>query len=146
MDGSAFAPAECLRPLTLYDDGDPASFGFVDRQLDLAARHGLKLGLLWFGSNRGGSMCFPNLSGTDGKPAGDTLQVPPDVSADRPRYRSCEKGAGPTAGSIPRRGTIALTSRVCRPTPGRPLPSRCPRGLRVLLPPARGARGASCRR
>jgi hypothetical protein len=77
-------------------------FGFVDRQLELAARHGLKLGLLWFGSNRGGSMCFPNLPGTDGKPAGDTLQVPLDVFADRALYRrACRVDGGPADSLCP---------------------------------------------
>jgi hypothetical protein len=76
------------------------NFGFVDRQLELAARHGLKLGLLWFGSNRGGSLCFPNLPGTDGKPAGDTVQVPPDVFADRAKYRRACRADGRPADSL----------------------------------------------
>jgi hypothetical protein len=75
-------------------------FGFVDRQLSLAFRHGLKLGLLWFGSNRGGSMCFPNLPGINGKPAGETVQVPTDVYADRKRFRRAWCADGEAANSL----------------------------------------------
>jgi hypothetical protein len=77
-------------------------FGFVDRQLELATRYSLKLGLLWFGSNRGGSMCFPNLPETDGEPAGATAQVPPDVFADPARYRrACRVDGGPAESLCP---------------------------------------------
>jgi hypothetical protein len=71
-------------------------FRFVDRQIDLASRHGLKLGLLWFGTNRGGSAAFYNLPGSDGS-SGSTIQVPADVFEDQATYR---RAAGPE-GSVP---------------------------------------------
>lgn len=69
---------------------DRYDFGFIDRQLALAARHGLKLSLLWFGSNRGGSMRFKNKHYPSEDAAEYTYQVPSYIVADRDTYRrSC---------------------------------------------------------
>jgi hypothetical protein len=72
---------------------------FVDRQLALAERHGLKLGLLWFGSNRGGCARFANLPGGDGS-SGFTSQVPAEVLSDWTTYRRAATPGGPVADSL----------------------------------------------
>ncbi len=75
------------------------TMAFVDRQLDLARRHGLKLGLLWFGTNRGGSARFANLPGGDGS-SRFTSQVPADVLSDWTTYRRAALPGGPVADSL----------------------------------------------
>ena len=63
------------------------TFAFVDRQITLAARNGLKLSLLWFGSNRGGSMRFKNKYYPDEDAAEFTYQVPGYIAANPGIYR-----------------------------------------------------------
>jgi hypothetical protein len=75
-------------------------FRFVDRQLALASRHGLKLGLLWFGSNRGGSMRFRNLPAGEGTIPECTEQVPSDVFSDRARFRRAHRPDGEVRDSL----------------------------------------------
>jgi len=111
-------------------------FGFLDRQLSLASRHGMKLGLLWFGSNRGGSMCFPDLPGTDGRPAGETVQVPPDVFAFRSFLRHLALAdADRTVVLIQVENEVGTPKRAdCRSQSGAPAPS----ARTCMRDPARG--------
>lgn len=63
------------------------AYDFIDRQLALAARYGLKLVLLWFGSNRGGSMRFKNRYYPSGDREEYTYQVPDYVQNNPAVYR-----------------------------------------------------------
>jgi hypothetical protein len=78
---------------------------FVDRQFELARRHGLKLGLVWFGSSRRGSARFANLPVRDGS-SGFTSPVPANVHSDWITYRRAARPEEPV--SHPRLGADRL--------------------------------------
>ncbi len=72
------------------------AFDFVDRQIQLAEGCGLKLVLLWFGCNRGGSLGFLE---PGGRPVS---QVPQDIVADPAAYRrACTPDGRPQASLCP---------------------------------------------